>query len=127
MFQLGCAFSLSLFSSPQQLCQLGHFNLYLNGVISLGYDEYVVSVRDGSLSAPLTLVIKSIVDGRLRTHKVSINFKASVAELKTAVEAVTGMPAGSQSLVYRAKLLRDQQTLNELGVHDGDDMSVMIR
>jgi hypothetical protein len=86
-----------------------------------------VSVRDASISAPLTLVVKEIVDQRLVIHKVSVNFKAPVAELKKAIEAETAISTESQLLLYRGKLLRDEQMLNELGVHDGDDMSVMAR
>jgi hypothetical protein len=111
----------------QQLSQLGHYNLYLNGIIGLGCDEYLVSVRDGSKSAPLTLVIVAVVGGKLRKNKVVVPFRASVAQLMSAIESAVGTPAAKQTLIYRLHILRPEQSLKDLGVHDGDDVSLVVK
>jgi uncharacterized ubiquitin-like protein YukD len=50
----------------------------------------------------------------------------TVAEMKDMVEAAEGMSYDSQRYIFKGKLLRSEQTLEECGVQDEDTLYLVV-
>lgn len=70
----------------------------------------------------MKVVIKSSGEAR---EEVEVEAGATVAELKTVVEAKLGVEVGRQRLIYSGKVLKDGETLEGYGVVEGSALHLV--
>ena len=73
----------------------------------------------------MQITIRSIKDSR--SFPVDAPPDALVAELKAKVEAMSGIPASEQRLIFGGKTLREGSRLRELGVQKGAQIHLVTR
>ena len=61
-----------------------------------------------------TLRVKTLAPA---THELTVLPTTTVASLKQLVAGVTGVPAHRARLIWRGRVINDNQTLEELGEH----------
>lgn len=72
--------------------------------------------------AEITVVIKSSGEDK---HEVLIALEATIAELKTAVAAATGVETERQRLIYSGKVLKDAETVASYNIKDGNALHLV--
>ncbi|KAI0489053.1 hypothetical protein KFK09_028894 [Dendrobium nobile] len=62
-----------------------------------------------------------------RTFSLRVNKNIPVPDLKEMIVTTIGVPPEQQRLIYRGKVLKDEQLLSELHMEDGDTLHLVLR
>ncbi|KAL0904919.1 hypothetical protein M5K25_027083 [Dendrobium thyrsiflorum] len=62
-----------------------------------------------------------------RTFSLRVNKNIPVPALKEMIVTTIGVPPEQQRLIYRGKVLKDEQLLSELHMEDGDTLHLVLR
>eukprot|EP00882_Tetradesmus_deserticola_P007747 GHRQ01008157.1.p2 GENE.GHRQ01008157.1~~GHRQ01008157.1.p2 ORF type:complete len:152 (+),score=13.28 GHRQ01008157.1:224-679(+) len=60
-------------------------------------------------------------------HEVDVDADTPISDLKAVLEAALHVPLNRQRLIYRGRVLRDENTLQELGVENGFTIHLVER
>ncbi|KAJ7295491.1 hypothetical protein O6H91_Y185100 [Diphasiastrum complanatum] len=92
----------------------------------VGQSSNNVGVKDDIESSTTTMEIKiKMLDSS--THTICVNKDLAIPTLKEQLALVLGVPAQQQRLIFRGKVLKDDQLLSSYNVEDGDSLHLVVR
>ncbi|KAF6264040.1 ubiquitin-like protein 1 [Scenedesmus sp. NREL 46B-D3] len=60
-------------------------------------------------------------------HEVDVDANTPISDLKAVLEAALNVPINRQRLIFKGRVLRDESTLQELGVENGFTIHLVER
>ncbi|XP_020570936.1 large proline-rich protein BAG6 [Phalaenopsis equestris] len=82
------------------------------------------SIHPENLESTIGINIKTLDS---RTFSLRVNKNIPVPSLKEMIVTAIGVPSEQQRLIYRGKVLKDEQLLSELHMEDGDTLHLVLR
>lgn len=83
-----------------------------------------IQVNSDSSESTIRINIKTLDS---RTFSLLVNKNIPIPALKEMIVTTIGVPSAQQRLIYRGKVLKDEQLLSELHMEDGDTLHLVLR
>ena len=79
------------------------------------------------MSNQLTLTVKQLHNGNNTQYSITIPTSYTVQELMSYIESEHNVSASKQRIIYRGKVLKAIDSINQYGINDGDAIHLIVR